>query len=217
MNTLYMTPGSGNCFKPFLAMKQLGIPFRKIVIDVLKGETRQPQYLAINANGTVPYLVLANGRGIGESNAMLWYLAEGTPLMPSDAFHRAEVLQWMFFEQASLEPFISPARFFLSIVPARRAEREKEIPVWQERGRRGLERLDKHLSGREFIVGDRYTIADISLFGYTHVAAEGGFEMADFPAVVDWFGRVAATPGFVPLSGLSDPDRARADIVEVAA
>lgn len=204
MNTLYATIGSGNCFKPFLVMNQLEIPFRVILIDVLKGETRQPAYLAVNPNGTVPYLTLADGRGIGESNAMLWNLAEGSDLIPADAYLRAKVLQWMFFEQSSLEPFISPARFFISIMPSRRAEREKDIAVWQERGRKGLKLLDDHLQDRRFLVDDRYTIADISLFGYTHVAEGGGFDFAQYPGVAAWIARVEAMNGYVPLSRLAE-------------
>lgn len=202
MNTLYAALGSGNCFKPFLVMKQLGVPFRTALVDVLKGETRMPAYLAVNPNGTVPYLVLADGRGIGKSNAMLWHLAEGSDLIPADPYDRAKVLQWMFFEQSALEPFISPARFFISIVPSRRAEREKDIAVWQERGRKGLKLLDDHLRGRKFLVNNRYTVADISLFGYTHVAEGAGFDFADYPAVAAWIGHVEETAGFVPLSGL---------------
>ncbi len=121
MNRLYVTIGSGNCLKPFMVMKQLQIPFELVVIDVLKGETRQPAYLALNPNGTVPYLRLTDGRGIAESNAMLWYLAEGSELLPRDSYSRAKVLQFMFFEQSALEPFISPARFFTSIVPLKAA------------------------------------------------------------------------------------------------
>jgi glutathione S-transferase len=202
MHTLYATIGSGNCFKPFLAMRQLGIPFRTVLVNVLEGETRKPDYLAINPAGTVPYLRLADGRGIGESNAMLWHLTEGSRLMPVDPYDRAKALQWMFFEQSSLEPFISPARFFIAIVPQRRHERERDIAGWQERGRRGLAMLDAHLAGRRFLVGDRYCVADISLFGYTHVAEEGGFDFAAFPAVRDWIARVQDTDGFEPLSHL---------------
>jgi glutathione S-transferase len=204
MNILYATIGSGNCFKPFLLMKQLGIPFRVSLVDVLKGETRMPAFLALNPNGTVPYLTLSDGRGIGESNAMLWHLAEGSDLIPTDPYQRAQVLQWMFFEQSALEPFISPARFFISIIPSRRAEREKDIAVWQERGRRGLKLLDNYLRGRNFLVGDRYTIADISVFGYTHVGEGGGFDFAEFPAVATWIKNVQKTDGFVPLAKLAD-------------
>ena len=217
MNRLYATVGSGNCFKPFLAMNQLAIPFRVTLVDVLKGETRKPGYLAINPNGTVPYLTLANGRGIGESNAMLWYLAEGSHLIPADAYNRAKVLQWMFFEQSALEPFISPARFFISIVPSRRAEREKDIAGWQERGRKGLKLLDDHLEGRRFLVDDHYTIADISVFGYTHLAAEGGFDFADYPAVAAWIAQVEKTDGYVRLSGLVEAAESSVGVVPKAA
>ncbi|MDP2619421.1 MAG: glutathione S-transferase family protein [Hyphomicrobiales bacterium] len=205
MTTLYATRGSGNCFKPFLLMNQLNIPFRTIAVDVLKGETRKAAYLAINPNGTVPYLKLNDGRGIGESNAMLWYLAEGSQLIPQDAYSRAKMLQWMFFEQSSLEPFISPARFFISILPDGRKGREREIAAWQERGRKGLTLLDAHLRDSKFIVADRYTIADIGVFGYTHVADEGGFDFANYPAVKDWIARVEDTDGYLPLSHLLQP------------
>lgn len=209
MHTLYATFGSGNCLKPYLAMRQLGIPFETVMVDVLTGETRSAEYLAINPAGTVPYLVLADGRGIGESNAMLWHLAEGSRLIPADAYQRAKALQWMFFEQSSLEPFISPARFFISIVPERRREREKDIVVWQERGRKGLRLLDDHLRGRRFLV-DHYSIADISLYGYVHVAEGGGFDFADYPSVRDWIARVENTKGFVGLSSLASTNRLRA-------
>jgi len=205
MTTLYATRGSGNCFKPFLLMNQLNIPFRTIAVDVLKGETRKAAYLAINPNGTVPYLKLDDGRGIGESNAMLWYLAEGSQLIPQDAYSRAKMLQWMFFEQSSLEPFISPARFFISILPDGRKGRERDIAGWQERGRKGLTLLDAHLRDSKFIVADRYTIADIGVFGYTHVADEGGFDFANYPAVKDWIARVEDTDGYLPLSHLLQP------------
>jgi glutathione S-transferase len=135
---------------------------------------------------------------------MLWHLAEGSHLIPSGSYERAQVLQWMFFEQSALEPFISPARFFISIVPDRRAEREKDIAVWQERGHKGLSLLNNYLKGRKFLVGNRYTIADISVFGYTHVAEGGGFDFSEFPAVAAWIENVQKTDGFVPLSRLID-------------
>lgn len=202
MNTLYATIGSGNCFKPFLVMTQLQQPFRIQLVDVLKGETRGAAYLAINPNGTVPYLTLPDGRGMGESNAMLWHLAEGSDLIPADSFARAKVLQWMFFEQSALEPFISPARFFISIVPSQRSGREQDIAQWQQRGRKGLSLLNEHLKGRKFIVDDRYTIADISVFGYTHVAGQAGFDMQAYPAVAAWIEHVQNTDRFLPLSRL---------------
>lgn len=204
MNTLYATIGSGNCFKPFLVMKQLGIPFRVKLVDVLKGETRLAPYLAINPAGTVPYLTLGDGRGIGESNAMLWHLAEASDLIPTDPYWRSKVLQWMFFEQSALEPFISPARFFISVVPLQRSAQEASIANWQERGRKGLSLLDKHLRGRRFLVEDRYTIADISVYGYTHVADEGGFDFREFPAVAAWIEEVRKTDRYVSLANLTD-------------
>ena len=216
MNTLYATIGSGNCFKPVLVMKQLGIAFQLNLVDVLKGETRQPTYLAVNPSGTVPYLRLSDGRGIGESNAMIWHLAEGSHLMPIDPYLRAKVLQWMFFEQSSLEPFISPARFFISIVPSRRAEREKDIAVWQEQGRKGLKHLDDHLKGRQYVVGEKYSIADISVYGYTHLAEGGGFDFADYPAVKAWIDRVQRTDGYVPLDALHEAAKARGNEARAA-
>ena len=211
MITLYATIGSGNCFKPFLVMKQLGIPFQVKLVDVLKGETRHPAYLAVNPNGTVPYLKLSDGRGIGESNAMIWYLAEGSHLMPSDPYRRAKVLQWMFFEQSSLEPFISPARFFISIVPSRRHEREKDIAVWQERGRTGLRHLNNHFQKRQFVVGEKYSIADIAVYGYTHLAEGGGFNFADYPAVKAWIDRVQHIDGHIPLGALPETATVQVD------
>lgn len=217
MNTLYATIGSGNCFKPFLVMNQLDIPFQVTLVDVLKGETREPAYLAINPNGTVPYLTLADGRGIGESNAMLWHLAEGSDLIPADSYARAKVLQWMFFEQSAIEPFVSPARFFISIVPSQRAEREKDIAVWQERGRKGLALLDDHLKCRQFLVDERYTIADVSLFGYTHLAEEADFDFSKYPGIAAWISRVQDTNGYVPLSHLIHATASPADIGTKAA
>ena len=172
MLTLYATIGSGNCFKPFLLMKQLGVPFRVALVDVLKGETRMPAYLAINPNGTVPYLTLADGRGIGESNAMLWHIAEGSHLIPGNPYGRERSCSGCF---STVRPraFLSPARLFVSILPSHRSEREKDVAIWQEPGRRGLKLLDDHLRVRRSLVDDHYTIADISVFGYTHVAEEG--------------------------------------------
>lgn len=183
-------------------MHQLDIPFELDLVDVLKGEQKSPDYLAISPLGVVPHLVTETGRGIGESNAMLWYLAEGSHLMPATREGRAEALQWMFFEQSKLEPFISPARFFTTIVPDQRAAREQEIAAWQARADVGLSRLDAHLEGRDFMLSGGYSIADIATFGYVHVLEEAGLAMADYPAIGQWVGRVASTEGFQPLSDL---------------
>ncbi len=202
MHTLYATLGSGNCFKPFLAMRQLSIPFRTVAVDVLSGQTRQEAFLKINGAGSVPYLRTSEGVGVGESNAMLWLVADGSPLMPASALERAQSLQWMFFEQSKLEPFISPARFFTAIVPERGIGREEEIAAWRERAKAGLAVLDGHLASNEFIVGGRYGITDIALYGYVHVAGEAAIDMKAFPSVERWMRAVSATPGYVSIRQL---------------
>ena len=199
MHTLYATIGSGNCYKVQLLMRQLGIPFRVEMIDVLKGETQSPEFLAINPNGKVPYLVLPSGEGLGESNAMLLHLADGSHLMPKTTEERMRVNEWLFWEQSSHEPYISPARFWISIVPEGRAEREDQIKLWHERGNKSLKILNDHLSRNDYLVGNRYTVADIGLYGYTHVAGEGEFDMKLYPAVCDWIARVQSCEGHMPM------------------
>ncbi|WP_299843894.1 glutathione S-transferase family protein [uncultured Roseovarius sp.] len=202
MNKLYACLASGNCFKPWLAMHQLGQAFDLILVDVLKGEQKTPDYLNINPLGVVPYLETDAGFGIGESNAMLWFLAEDSPLMPSDRSERAEALQWMFFEQSKLEPFISPARFFTTILPEQRNDREADIAAWQASAEVGLFRLDAHLSGRKFMLKTGYSIADIAIFGYVHVLNEAGLSRNDYPAISRWIDDVTETDGFRPLAEL---------------
>lgn len=203
MDILYATMGSGNCYKAQLVMAQLGIRYDTVMIDVLSGETRSPEYLAINPNGTVPFLKLADGRTIAESNAMIWYLAEGSPLFPADPFDQALALQWMIYEQTKLEPNISPARFFTTIVPSKRDEMASKIKQWQEEGAKALQHLNDYLKRNDFIAGKSYTIADVAVFGYTHVADEGGFQLNHFPAVQAWMNRVASSDGYVPMHELS--------------
>ena len=200
MTTLYACPGSGNCFKPWLAMTQLGRPFALEMVDVLSGQQRSAEYLSVNPLGVVPYLVTDGGTGIGESNAMTWFLCEGTALMPATAEARAEALQWMFFEQARLEPFISPARFFTTILPQEREARAADIAAWQDKARPGLSRLDVHLSTRRFMLSSGYSVADIAMFGYVHVIEEAGISLDGLPHVARWIGEVARTDGFRPLA-----------------
>lgn len=200
MKTLYATIGSGNCYKAHLVMGQLGIAYNCEWVDVLKGETRSPDYLKINPAGTVPFLKLEDGRSIGESNAMLWYLAAGTHLFPQTLYDEAQALEWMIIEQTRLEPKISPARFFTTIVPEKRAVMAESIAKWQEEGHAGLARLDAHLANRDFVVGEVYSIADIALYGYVHVADEGGFDMDRYGHVQAWLRRVASTPGYRPMT-----------------
>lgn len=202
---LYVCLGSGNCMKPWLALNQLGLDFELTVIDVLKGEQKSDAYRAINPLGVVPWLTTDEGQGIGESNAMLWYLAEGSALMPATRAERAEAMQWMFFEQSKLEPFISPARFFTTILPQERLARAADIADWQTRARPGLSRLDAHLSGRNFMLRSGYSIADIALFGYVHVINEAGIDRADYPMISRWIDKVRDTAGFSPLRDLGQP------------
>lgn len=195
--------------KPWLALNQRGLEFDLILVNVLKGEQKSDSYLAINPLGVVPWLVTDEGHGIGESNAMLWYLAEGSALMPATRAERAEALQWMFFEQSKLEPFISPARFFTTILPQERSNRAADIAQWQARARPGLSRLNAHLSDRDFVLRSGYSIADIALFGYGHVISEAGLEKADYPSISRWIDRVSDTAGFSPLRDLGQrSDRA---------
>ena len=202
MVTLYACLGSGNCFKPWLAMQQLHQDFDLELIDVLSGEQKTPAYLAVNPLGVVPFLVTDDGVEIGESNAMIWYLAEGTHLMPETVAERAEALQWMFFEQSKLEPFISPARFFTTILPDRQVEMRAEILQWQGLAKPGLERLNDHLTERQFMLLSGYSIADIAMFGYVHVLEEAGLQWADYPHIARWVAVVEKTAYFNPLSQL---------------
>ena len=197
MPTLYDYLPSGNGYKCRLAMHQLGKPFRLVEVDILKGASRTPEFLAMNPNGRVPLLELDDGRRLSESNAILLYVTEGSPLVPTDAFERAQVMQWLFYEQYSHEPNIATARFWLHDVPDHdRALLAKK----QELGRFALSLMDRHLASRTFFVAERYTVADIALYAYTHVADEGGFDLSRYPAVRAWLARVASQPRHVPIT-----------------
>ncbi len=186
---------SGNAYKVRLLLTLLGRPFERVHLDILEGETRSPAFVAKNPNHRVPTLELGDGRVLAESNAILFYLAEGTPFLPSGAWERAQVLQWMFFEQYSHEPFIAVARFWHFSGQAE-AKRD-ELPAKMEGGRHALGVMEGHLDGREWLVADRRSIADIALFAYTHVAHEGGFDLAAYPNVQAWIERFEAQPGHV--------------------
>ncbi len=202
MIKLFACLGSGNCFKPWLAMHQLNIPFEMRLIDVLAGEQKSDWYLDINPNGVMPYMVTEHGVGLGESNAMLWYLAEGTSLMPSSKTDRAVAQQWMYFEQSKLEPYISPARFFTTILPQERENKAAEITQWQDAAGAGLSRLNDHLKDHEFMLASGYSVTDIAIFGYVHVMEEAGLSLTAYPHIARWIDAVCATRGFVPLSEL---------------
>jgi len=197
--TLYDYLPSGNGYKVRLLLSQLGTPFRLVEKDILKGETRTPEFLAINPNGRIPVLELDDGRRLAESGAILFYLADGTPLLPDDRYTRGEVLQWMFFEQYSHEPYIAVARFWTHYL-GKAVDAEKI-----ERGYQALDVMERHLASRRFFVAERYSIADIALYAYTHVAHEGGFDLAAYPHVRAWLARVAAEPRHVPITAPRSP------------
>jgi glutathione S-transferase len=195
---LYNSGVSGNCYKVRLLAAQLGLPLELVEMDALDRSDRPEVLGGLNPALRVPTLVLDDGRALGESGAILCYLAEGTPFLPDDRYQRAQVLQWLFFEQYDLEPNIAVARFWLAIsgTPERWAA---ELPAKQEAGDRTLAAMERHLGEHAFLVGERYSVADIALYGYTNVAEEGGFELTRYPAVQAWLARVAAQPKYVPI------------------
>lgn len=188
---------SGNGYKVRLLLSHLQIPHERIEMDILTGETRTDEFLALNPNGRIPLLVFEDGRTLAESNAILFFLAEGTPYWPEDSFLRAQVLQWMCFEQYSHEPYIAVVRFwtFAGELDAH----EAELPDRRRRGEAALDVMEDHLSRNEFFVGGHYSIADIALYAYTHVAHEGGFDLSTRPNVTKWLARVASQPGAVAI------------------
>jgi glutathione S-transferase len=201
MLTLHQMHISGNCYKVRLAARQLGVPLALKDYGLHDGSTRTPGYLSKNPNGRVPMLELDDGRFLPESGAILWYLAEGTKLVPDDKWGRAEALQWMFFEQYSHEPYIAVARFWLAYAPKSELDKKRHlVGEWHEKGNAALAVMETHLSHRDWFAGGRYSIADITLYGYTHSATEGGFDLTRYPNVTAWLTRVASTPGYVPLS-----------------
>jgi glutathione S-transferase len=201
MPFLHQMQMSGNCYKIRLLARQLGVPLRLKDYPLHGGVTREPAFLAKNPNGRVPLLELDDGRCLPESGAILWHLSEGSPLQPADKWGRAEALSWMFFEQYSHEPYVAVARFWLAYAPP--AEREKKrglVAEWHAKGNAALGVMETHLRAHDWFAGGRYSIADIALYGYTHCAAEGGFDLARYPAIGRWLARVAAEPGHIPLS-----------------
>ena len=192
---------SGNCYKIRLTAALLGTPLERREYDILKGETRTPEFLArINPNGRIPVLQIGD-RFIPESNAACFYLADGSPLVPDGRFHRADMLRWMFFEQYNHEPNVATLRFWLAFIgeAALSDAQRAQLPGKRAAGEAALRLIDHHLAGRSWLVGDRLTLADIALYAYTHVAGEGGFDLGAFPAIEAWLSRIAATPGYVAM------------------
>jgi glutathione S-transferase len=198
MFTVYGMSDSGNCYKVKLTLEQLALPYRWVEVDSARGETRTLKFLAMNSNGKVPLLALEDGTFLPESNAILNYLADGSRLLPSERLERARVLQWMFFEQYSHEPYVAVARSIVRYHPPE-SPRRAELPRLLERGNQALSVMEQHLRRAPFFPGNRYTIADIALYAYTHCAGDGGFELSDFPAVKTWVDRVRAQPRHVPM------------------
>lgn len=198
MLRLYDFLPSGNGYKVRLLLTQLGISFERIELNILKGETRTPEFLSKNPNGRIPVLEIEPGRFLAESNAILCYLSEGTLFFSNDAWERAQILQWLFFEQYSHEPYIATSRFWISIL-GKAEEYQNALNQKRELGYAALTVMEKHLSKHQFLVGERYTIADIGLFAYTHVAGEGGFDLTKFPAIQAWIERIQSQPKYITI------------------
>ncbi|MGZ8348082.1 MAG: glutathione S-transferase family protein [Allosphingosinicella sp.] len=199
---LHEYAASGNCYKVRLTAALLGLDLERREYDILKGETRTPEFLAtVNPNGRIPVLQVGD-RFIPESNASCFYLADGSPLVPAGRFGRADMLHWMFFEQYNHEPNVATLRFWLAYVgEANLSEAQRvQMPGKRAAGEAALKLMDQHLAGRRYFVGDALTLADIALFAYTHVAGDAGFRLADYPEIAGWIDRVAAAPGFVPMA-----------------
>ena len=195
---LYNSQVSGNCYKVRLIAAHLGLHYERREVDVIDRSNRRELLGDLNPALRVPTLVLDDGRSLAESNAILWYLARGSSYLPDDEFERAKVMQWLFFEQYSHEPYIAVVRFWVAVAKA--PPSQEELDAKRACGYTALQAMERHLAEREFLVAERYTIADIALYAYTHVAQEGGFDLSGLPAVRAWLKRVAEQPGHVPIT-----------------
>jgi glutathione S-transferase len=195
---LYNSQVSGNCYKVRLLLAHLGLEYERQEVDVVDRSNRAELLGELNPALRVPTLVLDDGRPLAESNAILAYLAEGATYLPEDRYERGQVLQWLFFEQYSHEPNIAVVRFWVAYSGA--PPPEEEVEPRRRAGYAALDAMERHLSGRAYLVGERYTIADIALYAYTHVAHEGGFHLTGYPAIRAWLERVAKQPAHVPIT-----------------
>jgi len=197
---LYDYLPSGNGYKVRLVLRQLRLPYELVELDIKRGETRTPEFLAKNPNGRIPLLEIPGHGYLAESHAIIGYLAEGSALVPADRLERARMWQWLCFEQYNLEPNIGTARFWIASLKKTEAELGEKLVEKRRSGHAALDVLERGLEGREFLVGNRYSLADIALYAYTHVAPEGGFSLEPYPAIRAWCARVAAQPGHVPIT-----------------
>ena len=195
---LYNSAVSGNCYKVRLLAALLGLPLELRELSVVDRSNRAEVLGDLNPARRVPTLVLDDGRPLAESNAILWYLGEGSEYIPADRYERAQVLQWQFFEQYQHEPSIAVVRFLIAF-SGEADKHEQRIKEQTANGYIALDAMERHLAGRGFLVGERYSLADISLYAYTHVAHEGNFDLEPYPAIRAWLDRVAARPGHIPI------------------
>ncbi len=196
---LYDYLPSGNCYKVRLLLNQLGVAFERVELDIVKGEPRTSQFLRKFPNGRIPAVEFDDGKVLFESNAIIFYFAEDTPFIPASRFQRAQVLQWLFFEQYSHEPYIASVRYLLmhpEVPDARRAI----LDTMRQRGYDALGVMEGHLKSRQWFVGERYSVADIALYAYTHIADQGGFDLAGYPAIRAWLDRVKSQAGHIPIT-----------------
>lgn len=199
--TLHEDPRSGNCYKILLTASLVGLPLGRKAYDIMKGETRAPEFLQqVNANGRIPVLQVGD-RFLPESNAACWFLAEGSALIPEDRFDRADMLRWMFFEQYSHEPNIATLRFWLLFLGESNLSEQQRDQIMTKRigGEAALELMDRHLHARDWFVGGAASLADISLYAYTHISEAGGFRLMDYPNICAWLQRVAGLNGYIPM------------------
>jgi glutathione S-transferase len=200
MIRLYDYLASGNGYKVRLLLTQLAIPFERIELNIVKGETRTPEFLRKFPNGRIPAVELDDGKLLFESNAIISYFADGTPYLPNDRYQRAQVFQWLFFEQYSHEPYIASVRYLVIHPDVQDPRRTILDTLMRPRGYDALAVMEGHLKSREWFVGERYSIADIALYAYTHVAGEGGFDLASYPAIRTWLDRVKSRPRYIPIT-----------------
>jgi glutathione S-transferase len=200
MYRLYDYLPSGNGYKVRLVLKYLGLPYEVIEKDIKQGATRTPEFLAMNPNGRIPLLEIPKKGYLPESHAIITYLADGSDLIPDDRFDRALMWQWMCFEQYNLEPNVGTVRFWVSMLNKTEAELGDKLLEKRKSGYAALDVLEKGLAGKTFLVGNRYSLADIALYAYTHVAPEGGFELAKYPNIRAWCVRIAQQPKWAPIT-----------------